>query len=188
MGIKYGKTEVVKMAKALEPGYAELTEGQKTDLHAMAEAALEAASEILTSRAKFTVVGQLHTTPHKGWESKEEAEAAKGCLGFYSTAGDAQKAADSLFYSAASQEQWRTWVLPMSHISPADFHALRKEAREKAVAKVRAEKGRLDVEAQEKRMVEEMAAFEASLSEEEKAALKERISRAEQLAAERDAA
>lgn len=188
MAIKYGKTEIVKMAKSLEPGYAELTDDQKADLHAMAEKALEAATEILVSRAKFTVVGQLHTTPHKGWESKEEAEAAKGCLGFYSTEGDATKAAESLFYSAASQEQWRTWVLPMSHISPADFHSLRKEAREKAVAKVRAEKGRLDVEAQEKRMVEEMAAFEASLSEEEKAALAERVARAEELGTARRAA
>jgi hypothetical protein len=188
MAIKYGKTEVVKMAKALEPGYSDLTAEQKDDLHAMAESALAAATEILVGRAKFTVVGQLHSTPHEGWESHEEAEAARGALGFYSTEGEATKAAESLFYSASSQEQWRTWVLPMSHVSPADFHSQRKEKREAAQAKARAEKGRLDVEAQEKRMVEEMAEFVGSLSPEETAALQERVDRAVEIAAEREAA
>ena len=122
MAIKYGKTEIRKIAKLLDEGDFESAEDA-------ADALLSAALEVLEARARFTVVGQLHYSPKGGgWLDKDDAAAAKVCLGFYSTEGDAQQAAESLVYSTQTHEQFLVWHLPVEHKTPAQVYKDRKEA------------------------------------------------------------
>lgn len=121
MAIKYGKTEIRKIAKLLDSGDFDSAEDA-------AEALLAAALEILEARGKFTVVGQLRYSPKGGgYIDPEDARASKVCLGLYSTEGDADKAAYALVYNTATHEEFRTWVLPVEHKTPAQVYADRKE-------------------------------------------------------------
>jgi hypothetical protein len=109
--------------------------------HASAEdaalAALAAAEAVLEERAKFVVVGQLVGTKERDEIPPSDPEAIKVALAFYSTEGDAQKAAESLWYSTASGDRFRNWVLPMFYGTPADLHAKQKAKYAEAAAKAK---------------------------------------------------
>lgn len=112
MAIKHTQTHVKKIAALLDQEWDSAEEA--------ADALLTEALSILEERGKFTVVGQLYYSPKDGhWLDKDDARAAKVCLGLYSTQGDADKAAYSLTYTAGTGEQWLTWVLPVEHATPA---------------------------------------------------------------------
>lgn len=97
--------------------------------------ALAVAETIFEKRAKFVVVGQLAASRELGDIKPIEPAAIKVSLGWYSTEGDAIKAAESLWSNAATGDQFRCWVLPVHHGSPADLHAKRKEQYQAAEEK-----------------------------------------------------
>lgn len=173
MAIKWGKTERNKMIAVLEAEYATVEEA--------ADAVLEAGHEILVSRARYTVVGQLRKAPETRWTGPGEAEASKGCLGFYSTAGEAQKAAEGLFYNSQTHEEWAAWVLPVEHVTANDFHKARKLAKaEAAAAELEAAKAAAkatDTWAEDR--AREIREFIESLPEAERKAVQRRIGAAE---------
>jgi hypothetical protein len=139
MAIKYGKTQVQKMVDAIDQDHASAEDA--------ALAALAAAEEVLEERAKFVVVGQLAGTKERGEIPPSDPEAIKVALAYFSTEGDALKAAESLWFSTASGDSYRCWVLPMFYGSPAELHAKAKEkyaaieakAADKAKAKMLAD-------------------------------------------------
>lgn len=105
---------------------------------AMADALWHAISAAVQERGKFTVVGQLrYGGPGVGYLDAADARASKVCLGLFATEGDAHRAAESLFTNAATGEEWRTWVLPVEHKTPAEIYAERREARRKREAELK---------------------------------------------------
>lgn len=133
MAVKYTKTHVSKIAALLDQEWDSAEQA--------AEAVLDAALEILEKRAAFVVVGQLrYSRQEGGWIDPEDAKAAKICLGFYSTQGDADKAAYALTYSAATHEEFRAWSLPVEHCTPAEAYQKRKQMHhERELAKRKGE-------------------------------------------------
>lgn len=91
-----------------------------------ARQALAAAEKIFENRAKFVVVGQLKSSKQRVTIPPSDPEAIKLSLGWYSTEGEARKAAESLWFSTASGDEFATWVLNVHHGTAADFHAKRK--------------------------------------------------------------
>jgi hypothetical protein len=124
VSLTFGKRERDKVAAVLGEDYDSVTDASA--------AVLEAAAELLVARAKFTVVGQLMYSPDGGYVSPIDSKASKVCLGFYSTEGEAQKAAEALVYNTQTHEEFRTWVLPMYHGTPNDWYRERKEAHRAA--------------------------------------------------------
>jgi hypothetical protein len=86
------------------------------------------------------VVGQLASSKEDGLILPTDPKAIRISLGWYSTEGEAKSAADSLWSSLASGEQFRVWVLPVHHGTPADFHKLRKTHYEQIEQKTRDKK------------------------------------------------
>jgi hypothetical protein len=119
VAIKYGKAQVKTMVEAIDQDHASAEDA--------ALAALAAAEEVLEERAKFVVVGQLSGTKERPEIPPSDPEAVKVALAYFSTEGDALKAAESLWTSTASGDQYRVWVLPMFYGTPADLHAKAKE-------------------------------------------------------------
>lgn len=177
MAIKWGKTERNKMIAVLEAEYATVEEA--------ADAVLEAGHEILVSRARYTVVGQLRKAPETRWTGPGEAEASKGCLGFYSTAGEAQKAAEGLFYNSQTHEEWAAWVLPVEHVTANDFHKARKLAKaEAAAAELARQREERNIAGWAAERATEVTAFVASLPEADQKRIKKTIGAAEWAAVE----
>lgn len=180
--LSFGKRDAQRLAKVIEPLYDQLDPDQRAEVDTMAAAALDEAAEIVLERAKFVVVGQLYAGPETRWVARGEADAAKGCIGFYSTPGEAQKAAEGLTYNSQTHEEWRAWVLPVFHGSANDFHGERKAAKQAAAAAALAEhkerQGRLTEAWMQERAAEIGAWFEA-LAPEERREIKRRISKAE---------
>lgn len=124
MAVKAGKREVARMVAVLDAEHETVEDA--------ARAALDEAFAIYESRAKFNVVGQLYFSMHDGGHLRHSDErAVKVSLGMFSTEGDARRAAESLTYSTQTHEQFRSWVLPVHHGTPADFYRDRKKAWEK---------------------------------------------------------
>lgn len=119
MSLKYGKTEVAAMSSVLDAEHASLEDAAK--------AALAAAEEIFEKRAQFVVVGQLSGTKEREKIPPSDREAIKVSLGWYSTEGDALKAAESLWFNSGSGDRYRCWVLPTFHGTPAELHEKAKE-------------------------------------------------------------
>lgn len=119
MALKYTKKQVQKIVAALEADY--------DDAESAALAVLGAAEEVFEERATWTVVGQLSATRERPIVPPEDPEAIRICLGFFSTEGDARKAAESLWHQTASGDTFRTWYLPVHHGTPADFHGKRRQ-------------------------------------------------------------
>lgn len=119
MSLKYGKTEIATMAAVLDAGYETVEEA--------AAAAIGIAEEIFEKRAKFVVVGQLCGTKTRENIPPDDPEAIKLSLGWFSTEGDARSAAESLWYSSATGDMFRCWVLDVHHGTPAELHAKQKE-------------------------------------------------------------
>ncbi len=91
-----------------------------------ANALLDCFEEIFKARASFVVVGQLYATAERRDIPPEDPEALKISLAWYSTEGDAKKAADGLWAGQATGDEFRRWVLPVWHGTPADFHKSQK--------------------------------------------------------------
>lgn len=157
MSLKYGKAEIKLIAAALEQ--------QHDSAEAAALAALQVMEEIFEKRAKFVVVGQLTHTKTEGYLKDTSPEAVKVSLGWYSTEGEALKAAESLWTSTASGDTYRCWVLPVHHGTPASLHAKRKaeiaEQAEKAKDKA-TERLRADIEKRQREEAERAIADRAA--------------------------
>lgn len=126
MSIKYGKTQVEKMIDAIDQDH--------ESAEAAALAALAVAEELLEERAKFVIIGKLASTKEKPFMSRNDPESTIVALGYYSTPGDAQSAAESLWHNTGSGDVYRTAVVPMFYGTPADLHKKKKEQYEKEEA------------------------------------------------------
>lgn len=127
MALKPGKRDIQALARMMDQDWDSLDDA--------AEAVLAKAWELYEAKAKYTVVGQLYYA--KGYVDPDEARAAKVALGNYSTERQARQAAESLWYSTQTHEEFRSWVLPVHHGTPASFYADRKKAREEAEREAR---------------------------------------------------
>lgn len=111
---------------------------------------LKAFGEIFVDRCRFAVVGQLATIGNEKIEPSDP-RALKVCLGWYSTQGEADKAAAGLWRDGRGglDETWRTWAIPVQHASPTEWFNSRKQdliAQEIKAKEKRAEKARADME------------------------------------------
>ena len=118
MALKYGKSQITPIIDVLE--------GDHETVGDAATAALAAMETVFEQRAKFVVVGQLKHSREHGPLDPTDTRAAKVSLGWYSTEGDARSAAESLWTSTSTGDEWRCWVLPVHHGTPASLHAERK--------------------------------------------------------------
>lgn len=107
---------------------AAVLDGEYETVEDAARAALEEAFAIYEAKAKFTIVGQLYYSPKGGWSSPEEAAATKVALGRYGTETAALRDAESFAISSTTHEQFRAWVLPVFHGTPASYFSGRKSA------------------------------------------------------------
>lgn len=117
---------------------------------------MKAFEEIFKERAKFVVVGQ-RVASREGPVAPADGERV--ALGWFSTPGDATKAADSLWSNTATGDRYSTWVLPCWHGTPADFHKEQKArllALELKTRDARFEKIRASIE-QRRREIQEIA-------------------------------
>lgn len=148
MALKFGKSELSKVVECLEADHETVGDA--------AVAMLGVLETILEGRAKFAVVGQLVSAPGRPSVPPGDPEAIKVHLGFFSTEGDARKAAEGLWSPTASGDTFATWVVPVYHGTPAEFHAGRKaayvaaseKATEKASERLQAEIAKRQAEAQ----------------------------------------
>lgn len=124
MALNIGKRDVAKMVEVIDAEYETVEDA--------ARAALEFAFGLYESKAKFTIVGQLYYSPKGGWVSHEDAQAAMVALGRYGTEKAAQNDAESFVISSVTGEQFRAWVLPVHHGTPASYFAKRKQATKAA--------------------------------------------------------
>lgn len=130
--IKPLKQDVAKMVTLLD------TDEDGLCVEDMALRALELAWEVYEAKAKFTVVGQVvRRNAVKLDLGNPEAGADKICLGNFGTEAAAKSAAMGsprliagatmgLFWSAATKEQARMWVIPIHHGTPAKWYTQRK--------------------------------------------------------------
>lgn len=128
-----GKAEVAEMVATLQADH--------DSVEAAARAALSTAETLLERRTKYTIAGQLARAAGGRRLEPSDPAAVKIALGLYSTEGAAVKAAESLWSSTISGDEWRAWVLPVHHGTPADLHAARREKHAQEAAR-RAEKAR----------------------------------------------
>jgi hypothetical protein len=95
-----------------------------------AKAALTEAFAIYEDKAKWTVVGQLMYGEGE-YIDHEDAAASKVALGRYGTEKQAQSAAEALVISMRTHEEFRAWVLPVWHGTPAAYFSERAEERKR---------------------------------------------------------
>lgn len=148
MALKFGVTDARKLAPQLDPEYDEWKAevkilkaalkkakgeeavevarkiGDLEDLMVGAEdhalTALEGAMEIISAKAKFTVVGQVKSKDNSG---------DKVALGMYGTEKQATDDAYRLTYSTQTHEEGYAWVLPIFDGTPANWYSARKGER-----------------------------------------------------------
>ena len=132
--IKYGKTEIKKIAALLDQEWDSAEQA--------ADALLAEAVAIVEARGKFTVVGQLRYSRFEGgYVDHSDAAASKVCLGLYSSRAEADKAAERLVFSSTTNESFLAWVIEVDYRTPAEVFTARKEMhrlREIAERKVKA--------------------------------------------------
>lgn len=120
MAVRIGKRDVAKMVAVLDSSYDSAEEA--------AQAVLEAAFSIYEDKAQYTVVGQLYY--NGGFYDPGDPAADKVALGNYGTEKQAHEAARSLVFGSATNEQFRSWVLPVHHGTPNSWYVKRKKARD----------------------------------------------------------
>lgn len=120
----------------------EVLNADHEDVGAAAKAVLATAEEIIQARSQFVVVGQVVATKEKGKIAASDPDATKVALGFYATAGDAQRAAESLWSSTSSGDSLRCWVLPTFFGSPHEWHGGQKAKYD--AAELKRKQGRSD--------------------------------------------
>lgn len=124
-GLNIGKRDVTKIADVLDQDYDSAEEA--------ARAAIQACFALYEAKAKFTVVGQLFYSPEGGWLNRADALASMVALGNYGTEKAAYNDALSFTISSATHEQFKAWVLPVYHGTPASYFGKRKDAKNEAV-------------------------------------------------------
>ena len=122
MSISAGKRDVARLATVLEQDFGTVEEAAKA---AMAEA-----WAIYEEKARYTVVGQLYYG-EGGYIDHADAAASKVALGRYGTERQAQSAAEALIINGRGHEEFRAWVLPVWHGTPAAFFGERAEERKR---------------------------------------------------------
>lgn len=123
MSLTFTKAHVKRVAAVLDQEFETAEEA--------AEAVLAEAFEIYEERAKFTVVGQLIYRVGDGPLHPDDKRADKFSLGAYATETQANNAAASVRFNN-SIEEFRAWVLPIHHGTPAALFKQRKEERDEA--------------------------------------------------------
>lgn len=167
--ITYGKRDLARILTLLE--------GEYDSPEDLARAVMDEAIRVVKGRAKYVVAAQLYYAPGQGWISPDELAATRGCVGIYSTTGDAVAAAQSMA-SNGGAEQWRTWVLPLHFGTPAEFHQARKRAQREAILVAQAE-SRVNPEEWAQARVREAQEWFNSLGQREKNVLSERLEKLE---------
>lgn len=124
MALKAGKKDIEKLATVLEGDYGDVTEA--------ATAALTAAWDIYEAKAKYTVVSQLRFSAQAGTIDPLSDEADKIAFGRYGTEKQAHDDAMKMAFSTQTNEEFRSWVLPVHHGTPNDYYKARKQARTEA--------------------------------------------------------
>lgn len=127
MALRWTKKHRQKVADVLEADH--------ESLDAAAEAVLDLVGELVADRASWVVVGQLYATRERPVVPPSDPEAIKVALGFYSTEGDARSAAESLWASPSTGDEYRTWWLPLFRGTPAELHKQQKQKYADAEAK-----------------------------------------------------
>jgi hypothetical protein len=130
VALKFGKKHRQMVADVLEADHESLENA--------VEAVLDLAEELIAERASWVVVGQLYATRERPSVPPSDPEAIKVALGFYSTEGDARSAAESLWTSSSTGDQYRVWWMPLFHGTPAELHKQQKEKYQAAAEKTRA--------------------------------------------------
>ena len=113
---------MARLAGVLDRDYASVEDAAK--------AAMVEAFAIYESKAKWTVVGQLYYG-EGGYIDHEDAAASKVALGRYGTEKQAQSTAESLVINGRGHEEFRAWVLPVWHGTPASYFGERAEERKR---------------------------------------------------------
>jgi len=121
LSLTTGKRDIARLAAVLEQDFGNVEEAAK--------AALAEAFAIYEEKARFTVVGQLYYSD--GFIDHADAAATKVALGRYGTEKQAQSAAESLVISTRTHEEFRAWVLPVWHGTPASYFGERAEERKR---------------------------------------------------------
>ncbi len=126
-----------KQLKHLE----EILDGDYDSVAKAAKAVWEAMSDLVLERAQFAVVAQLRGTRERPKIEPSDPESLKAVLGYYSTPGEAQKAAESLAWQPQTGDKWALWTVPIWHLSPAELTGKR---REQLAAKEHERKNKID--------------------------------------------
>lgn len=109
-----------KLAKLLD-------EGEFGSALEMAEAALELAFQAYEDRSRFIIVGQMRYSTELGYLRDNGDRVA---FGPYGSLTPAQEAFTQLTYSAATNEEFKAWLLPYEQGTPAQWFLRRKKIRE----------------------------------------------------------
>lgn len=123
-----GAKDIKALAKMLD-------EGKFSSATDMAKAALEYAFEAYEDRARFIIVGQLIYDPDSGFVKDSGDRIA---FGPYGTLGTAQAAHEQLTGTAgttgstATNEEFRSWLVPLRSITPAAWFRERRKIKMQA--------------------------------------------------------
>lgn len=105
----------------------EVLDGDHDTVSKAARAVWDAVADLVLERAKFAVVAQLRGTRERPTIPPSDPESIKLVLSYHGTAGEAQKAAESLVIQPQTGDKWAAWVLPVQGASAADFTKQRRE-------------------------------------------------------------
>lgn len=178
LGVSFGSRDVARVCRVLDEGYDSLGDEDKGVVRGYAERVLEVARGVVVERMKFAVVAQLWVDAEHRFVSRGEADASKVCLGFFSTRGDAERAAGSVVSSTSTRETWRSWVVEVSPVgSVVEFHRARRAVLDEAALVARAGSGDA-VEAWKLARWAEVQEWLDGLPEGERRAVQRRVDRA----------
>lgn len=127
VGITIGKRMIDQLADVLEQPYESVEDAAK--------AALEEAFRIYESKAAWAVAGQLYYGPGLGYVDSEDAKDHRVIVGPFTTRKQAETACASLWTSSATGEEFKRWIVPMWHGSPATYYKHRQTEAKKAAGK-----------------------------------------------------
>lgn len=121
---------------------------------AAARAVWDAMHDEIIGRGKWVVAAQLVGTKERPRIPASDPESIKVALSLFATAGDAQKAAESLVLQPATGDRYLCWTIPVVGMTAAEFTKQRREQLTAAEAK-REDKLRENLRAQiEKRTLQ----------------------------------
>ena len=124
MALSPGKRAAKRIMELLDDDLDSLTDESRQQLFELAGRILAEAFDIYEGLARYTVVGQLFYEDGTYYDP-EDPSADKVSLGSYQTEKQATDAARSLTVQGGTQ--FRSWVLPIHHKSPAAWFKDRAE-------------------------------------------------------------